>query len=64
MDFIWRQRGEHEFAVHQGKTKWMKRGREEGREQAQFDIAQRLLAAGMMPQQAADMTGIAVERLY
>ncbi|MCF8212242.1 MAG: Rpn family recombination-promoting nuclease/putative transposase [Rhodoferax sp.] len=51
LDFIALQRGSIELAKRQG------------REQAQLEIAQRLLATGMTPQQAANITGVAIERL-
>ncbi len=59
LDFIALQRGSIELAKRQGREE----GREEGREQTQLEIAQRLLAAGMTLQQAADVTGVAIERL-
>lgn len=59
LDFIALQRGSIVLATRQG----LAQGLAQGREEAQLEIAKRLLAAGMTPQQAADITGVAIERL-
>ena len=49
--------------LEQGLEQGRKFGREEGREQERFELAGRMVAAGMDVRQVADLTGLSVEAI-
>lgn len=52
-----------EEAERIGLEKGLAEGRAEGRAEAQFEMARKMLAAGMPVEQIAEFTGLSVEEL-
>lgn len=52
-----------EEAERIGLEKGLAEGRAEGRAEAQFEVARKMLAAGMPVEQIAEFTGLSVEEL-